>query len=28
MKSEERNADVVKSFDTIDEIVEYLKANL
>jgi hypothetical protein len=28
MKLEGRNADVVKSFDTIDEIVEYLKANL
>jgi hypothetical protein len=28
MKFEGRKADVVKSFDTIDEIVEYLKANL
>jgi uncharacterized protein (TIGR00730 family) len=28
MKLEGRNADVVKSFYTIDEIVEYLKANL
>ncbi|HSW55239.1 MAG TPA: LOG family protein [Ignavibacteriaceae bacterium] len=28
MKLEGRNADVVKSFDTIEEIVEYLKGNL
>jgi hypothetical protein len=28
MKLEGRNADVIKSFETIDEIVKYLKANL
>jgi len=28
MKLEGRNADVVKSFDTVDEVVEYLRGNL
>jgi hypothetical protein len=28
MKLEGRNADVVKSFDTVEEVVEYLRGNL